>query len=126
MKGGGNGKGMQQEPMSRGQRVLAWIVGVMGVLIVVGFAIVLVEIGRRMFTPKSGLPEPASTTPGPALRPFGQVDVRIPEGAKVESLTAMGDRLIAHVRTRDGASVGLIIDAASGAVLGTVRFTDAK
>ena len=113
--------------MSRGQRVLAWIVGVMGVLIVVGFAIVLVEIGRRMFTTKSGLPEPTVTAPPTSPpRAFGQVDVRIPEGAKIESLSAAGDRLIAHVRTRDGASLGYVIDAATGTVLGTIRFTDAK
>jgi hypothetical protein len=117
---------MQPEPDSRGGRLMIWIVGVMGVLIVVGFTILLIEVGRRMFTPKPATPEPASARPSEGVRPFGQVSVPIPEGARVESLTASGDRVIAHVRTRDGASVGYVIDLASGAVLGTILFPTTK
>ncbi|TXL70694.1 hypothetical protein FHP25_33545 [Vineibacter terrae] len=117
---------MEQEPESRGGRLMVWIVGVMGVLIVVGFAILLVEIGRRIFTPKPGAPEPALVTPAPPSRAFGQAEVRIPEGARIESLTASGDRMVAHVRTREGASLGYVIDTATGTLLGVVRFPDTK
>lgn len=115
---------MQQEPDSPGGRLMIWIVGVMGVLIVVGFAILLIEVGRRIFTPKPGVPEPASSRPasGGPSGGFGQVEVRIPEGARIESLGTAGDRIIAHVRTREGASLGYVIDPANGALLGVIRF----
>ncbi len=115
---------MEQDPDSRGGRLMIWIVGVMGVLIVVGFAVLLVEIGRRMFTPKPGVPEPASvrTVPGGSPTGFGQVDVPIPAGARVEALIASGGRVVAHVRTPDGTSLGYVIDPASGALLGVIRF----
>jgi hypothetical protein len=115
---------MEQDPDSRGGRLMIWIVGVMGVLIVVGFAVLLVEIGRRMFTPKPGAPEPASvrTVPGGSPTGFGEVDVRIPAGARVEGLIASGGRVVAHVRTPDGTSLGYVIDPASGALLGVIRF----
>jgi hypothetical protein len=122
---------MQPEPDSRGGRLMIWIVGVMGVLIIVGFTILLVEVGRRMFTPKPAGPElpsasaPASSPPG-AVRAFGPVSVPIPEGARVESLTGDGHRLVAHVRSRDGTSVGYVIDAATGALLGTIQFPATK
>jgi hypothetical protein len=115
---------MQYDPETRSGRLMLWIVGVMGVLIVVGFAVLLVEIGRRMFTPKPGAPEPASSRPVPAesARGFGQAEVRIPEGARIESLSAAGDRVIALVRTREGAALGYVIDAASGRLLGVIQF----
>ena len=112
--------------MSRGGRLMIWVVGVMGVLIVVGFAVLLVEIGRRMSTPKPGAPEPASTrtTPGGAPKAFGEVEVRIPQGARIESLVATGDRVVAHVRMRDGGSLGYVIDPATGALLGVIQFRE--
>ena len=116
---------MQQEPQSRGGRLMVWLVGVMGVLIVVGFAILVIEIGRRMFTPKTGAPEPASrSAPASPPRSFGEVEIRSPEGAKIESLTAAGDRAIALVRTREGQSLGYVIDPGTGAVLGVIQFRD--
>ncbi len=118
---------MQQEPESRGGRLMVWLVGVMGVLIVVGFAVLVIEIGRRMFTPKPEGPEPASRpAPAAAPRSFGQVEVRIPEGSKIEGLVAAGDRLIAHVRTREGQSLGYVIDPATGALLGVIQFPPTK
>lgn len=115
---------MEQDPDSRGGRLMMWIVGVMGVLIVVGFAVLLVEIGRRMFTPKSGAPEPASvrTAPAGSTGGFGQVDVPIPAGARVEGLIGSGSRVVAHVRMPDGTSLGYVIDPVSGALLGVIRF----
>ena len=118
---------MQQEPESRGGRLMVWLVGIMGVLIVVGFAVLVIEIGRRMFTPKPEMSEPASR-PAPATSPrrFGQIEVRIPEGAKIESFVAAGDRLVAHVRTREGTSLGYVIDPATGGLLGVIQFPEAK
>jgi hypothetical protein len=115
---------MQQEPDSRSGRLMMVVVGVMGVLIVVGFAIVLVEVGRRMFTTKPAPTEPAASRPAPTApaRGFGQAEVRIPDGARVESIAASGDRVIAHVRTKDGASLGYVIDPATGALLGVIQF----
>lgn len=107
---------------------MKWIVAVLGVLIVLAFTILLVEVGRRMFTPKPGAPEPSSVRPTPDAQPrlFGEIDVRIPAGARVESVTAAGDRMIAHVRTREGVSLGYVIDATTGLVLGIVRFPEAR
>jgi hypothetical protein len=113
---------MQQEPDSRGGRLMMMAVGVMGVLIVVGFAIVLVEVGRRMFTTKPAPVEPARPASAGPARTFGQVDVRIPDGARIESIAAAGDRIVAHVRTREGASLGYVIDPASGTLMGVIRF----
>jgi hypothetical protein len=85
-----------------------------------------------MFTPKPAGPElPSASTPAPppppgAARAFGPLSVPIPEGARVESLTGDGNRLVAHVRTRDGTSVGYVIDAATGALLGTIQFPATK
>ena len=57
---------------------------------------------------------------------FGEVEVRLPEGARIESLTAAGDRLIALVRTREGQSLGYVIDPNTGAVLGIIQFRDGR
>jgi hypothetical protein len=117
---------MQQEPESRGGRLMVWLVGVMGVLIVVGFAILVMEIGRRIFTPKQDGSEPAlRTAPATPPRSFGQVDVAIPEGARIEGFASTADRVIAHVRTREGASLGYVIDPATGGLLGVIRFPPA-
>ena len=50
----------------------------------------------------------------------------IPEGAKVESVTSADGRAVALVRLRDGTAALYVIDPASGALLGVVRFPEGK
>lgn len=111
---------MAEQAEARNIGWLKALVIVMGVLIVVGFIVVFVELGRRLV--KSPTSEPATTK----SRSFGDVTVPIPEGAKVESVSTTDGRTIALVRLRDGAAALYVIDAASGALLGVVRFPEGK
>ncbi|MBX3502157.1 MAG: hypothetical protein KF889_22175 [Alphaproteobacteria bacterium] len=103
----------------------------MGVVIAVGFIVVFVELGRRIVRPPASDPPQAGapTAPGLAVarsRSFGEATVAIPEGAKVESVTSADGRTVALVRLRDGAAALYVIDPASGALLGVVRFPESK
>ncbi|MBV9836169.1 MAG: hypothetical protein JO055_17255 [Alphaproteobacteria bacterium] len=50
----------------------------------------------------------------------------IPEGAKVEGVTSADGRTVALVRLRDGSAALYVIDPATGALLGVVRFPEGK
>ena len=115
-----------------GAQKIGWalVIG-MGVVIVVGFGVVFVELGRRMFKPAATEPLQAGapTAPGgPAVKPrsFGEANVPIPEGAKVEGVTSADGRTVALVRLRDGSAALYVIDPATGALLGVVRFPEGK
>jgi hypothetical protein len=88
------------------------LVVVMGLLIVAGFVVIAAEIARRM------------STPNPGRAPTGAFSERIalPSGARVVSMTAVGDRLVVHVETQGGPSAAYIVDPRNGALLGTVEF----
>jgi hypothetical protein len=115
-----------------GAQKVGWalVIG-MGVVIVVGFIVVFVEIGRRMFKPPATEPlqaGPPIVPAGPATKPrsFGEVSLPIPEGAKVESVTSADGRTVALVRLGDGSVALYVIDPASGALLGVVRFHEGR
>lgn len=90
------------------------LVIVMGVLIVVGFIVVAAEIARRMSTPNAARP-PASGTA------FAQ-RIALPSGARVVSMSPLGERLVVHVETQGGPSAAYFVDPRNGALLGTVEF----
>ncbi len=90
------------------------LVIVMGLLIVAGFVVVAAEIARRMSSP-GGLRSPA------AKAAFTQ-RIALPSGAQVQSMEAVADRLVVHVKTSDGQSTAYIVDPRTGALLGTVEF----
>ena len=121
------------QPVSRDHRWLKTFVVVMGILIVVGLVVVLVELGRRMFTPKAppaeiaganeaGRPPAVPPPTRAAPRGFGAVDVAIPPGAEIVSMSAAGDRVVVHLRLREGRSVAYVVDPVTGALLGTIGF----
>ena len=84
----------------------------MGLLIVAGFAVVVVELGRRMST-LSGGRSPAAA--------FSE-RVTLPAGARVVSISATADRVVAQVEVPGGPTMAYIVDPRSGALLGTVEF----
>jgi hypothetical protein len=90
------------------------LVIVMGLLIVAGFIVVAAEIARRMSTPNAARP-PAS---GAAFTQH----IALPSGARVVSMSAVGERLVVHVETQGGPSSAYFVDPRNGALLGTVEF----
>jgi hypothetical protein len=92
-------------------RTLKILVVVMGVMLVVGFVALIVGIAGRMS--RSGHP-PATA------RVFAARPIDIPRGARIETMTAGGDRLVVGLELADGNRQLVIIDLASGARLGTI------
>ena len=92
-------------------RALKILVVVMGIVLVVGFAALIVAVAERMS--RSGHP-PATA------RVFAARPVEIPRGARIESMTAGGDRLVLGLELADGNRQLVVIDLANGARLGTI------
>ena len=88
------------------------LVIVMGLLIVAGFIIIAAEIARRMSNPNPARP--------PASAVFSE-RIALPPGAKVVSMTAVGERLAVHVDTPAG-PLAFIVDPRNGVLVGTIEF----
>jgi hypothetical protein len=91
----------------RGLKILVMI---MGVMLVVGFAVLLAAIAGRI--PRG------SHTPGAARQLLAAIE--IPRGARIEAMTAGTDRLVLGLVLPDGGRELLIIDLATGARLGAI------
>lgn len=65
------------------------------------------------------------SAPPSALQSFGAKHIAIPQGAHVEEMVTTQGRLIVRLRLADGSSQALIIDSATGAVLGELDFAPA-
>ena len=103
---------MASSSQPRSQVLLKSLVIGMGLLIVAGFAVVVVELGRRMST-LSGGKSPATA--------FSQ-RVALPPGARVVSMSSTADRLIVQVEMPGGPAMAYIVDPRNGTLLGTVEF----
>jgi hypothetical protein len=97
-------------------RGLTVFVVVMGVILVVGFGAVVAVIAGRMSHggsgPSGGQPFPPTTT-------------EIPRGARVEAMTTAPNRLILDLILPNGERQLVILDAATGARLGTIELHQA-
>lgn len=98
---------------------------VMGIMIVVGVAVIGVTIAKRLAgdgeAPSARPDSPAPTVP----RSFADRDITIPEGAAVVDTTVNGRRLAISLRLRDGRSAVLLVDAETGDRLGLLTLTPA-
>src|SRR5262249_55598937 len=97
-------------------RVLKIIVVVMGVMLVAGFVALVVVIAGRV------------SQRGPVTQvghPFTSAPVELPAGARIESMTATGDRLVLAILAPAGNRQLVIIDLASGRQLGTISLRTA-
>lgn len=93
-------------------RGLKILVVVMGIMLVVGFAVLLGAIAGRIS--RSG---PAPKAPG--ILAGAAID--IPRGARIEAMTAATDRLFVGLALPQGNRQLLIIDLGTGARLGTIE-----
>jgi hypothetical protein len=93
-------------------RALKVLVLVMGVMLVVGFAALIVVIAGRV---SRGGPA-AGTAHG-----FAAAPIDIPRGARIEAMTAGSDRLILALELPEGGRQLVVIDLATGIRLGTIQ-----
>jgi hypothetical protein len=92
-------------------RALKILVVVMGVMIIAGVATLIVVIAGRV----------SRNTPGPAPPPpFAASPIELPSGARIETISAAGDRLVIYLVLPDGNRQLVIIDLATGRHLGTI------
>ena len=98
-------------------RALKILVVVMGIMLVVGFAALIIAIAGRVShrRPEAAANHPLATTP-----------IEIPRGARVEAMTAASDRLILDLVLPDGDRELVLIDLATGARLGTIELRPQK
>jgi len=99
-------------------RALKVLVVVMGILLVAGFAVVVVTIVSR-----------ASRTPAAdagKLAPFGTKAVTLPADALVMEVQSAGERIVLRLELKDGSEVLLVLDAATGTELGRINLQHEK
>jgi hypothetical protein len=94
-------------------RALKILVVVMGVMLIVGFAVVIATIAGRL------------SRSGTATRPLAAAAIEIPRGARIEAMTAGPDRLILGLALPEGGRQLLVIDLATGTRLGTIELRTA-
>lgn len=92
-------------------RGLKILVVVMGIMLMVGFTILLGAIAGRVSRngPSSG-----------AVRQVSAAAIDIPRGARIEAMTAETDRLILALALPEGGQQILIIDLATGTRVGAI------
>src|SRR5215468_1347037 len=106
---------------TRTMRALKVLVVVMGVLLIAGFAVVVVTIMSRMGQ------RAAVTAPGVAhLAPFGAASVTLPADSLVMEVQGAGDRILLRLDLRDGSEMLLVLDAATGTELGRIKLDHEK
>lgn len=87
------------------------LVVVMGVMLVVGFAALIVVIAGRV--------SHKTAAPG-AAQPYTAAPVQIPAGARIEAMSAGPDRLVLDLLLPDGNRELAVIDLGTGRRLGTI------
>ena len=92
-------------------RALKILIIVMGLVILAGSATLIVVILGRLS--KSG---PGTAPP----QPFAAAPIELPSGARVETMSTGGDRLVVEIVLPDGNRRLVIIDLATGRQLGAI------
>jgi hypothetical protein len=102
------------EADTRNMKPLVALVIIMGVLIVAGLVVVVVTIVNRM---GGG----GRTVDTHATAPFATADLPLPAGCQVMETTTADDRLILRLGSGERCNQVLIVDMATGKLLGTLR-----
>ena len=91
-------------------RALKILVVVMGVMILAGVAALVVVIAGRLSRGGAGTSAP----------PFAASPIELPAGARIETMSTGGDRLVIDLVLPDGNRRLVIIDLATGRFLGAI------
>jgi hypothetical protein len=91
-------------------RALTIFVVVMGVVIVIGFGVVIAVVAGRLSQREPAVPAHA----------FAAGAVDLPQGARIEAMTASPERLILDLALPDGGRRIIVFDLSTGARLGTI------
>jgi uncharacterized protein DUF6476 len=102
-------------------RALKILVVVMGVLLIAGFAVVVVTIISRMT--QRATPTAVAAAHLPA---FGTTSVTLPADSLVMEVQGAGDRILLRLDLKDGTEMLLVLDAATGTELGRVKLDHEK
>jgi hypothetical protein len=94
-------------------RALIALTVFMGILIVVGLAVIIGTILHRVSAPK-----PALTAVSAAVG--GHATLTLPPGAQISAMTAVGERLVLQTTTPDGRASLITLDPVTGVVLETI------
>ena len=95
-------------------RFLKIFVVTMGVILIVGVAALVAAIGVRL-----------AHRPPPPATAFTAPPITLPHGAKIERMTTGPDRIVLDVSLADGSSELVVIDLATGRLLGTLPLREA-
>jgi hypothetical protein len=95
-------------------RTLRILVTVMGIVIIVGFGVVIAVVAGRLS--RGGVT---------AAHSFGAANIDIPRGARIAAMTTAQDRLILEIILPDGRPQLVVIDLVTGTRLGTIGLNPA-
>ncbi|AWK89063.1 hypothetical protein [Azospirillum thermophilum] len=93
------------------------LVVIMGVLIIAGFAVIGVELYKRMNDPARGTPEPDRPVAGKAVE---DVVLDVPAGSRIGEIVVTGNRVLFKVTLPQGPDRLYVVDPRSGAVTATI------
>jgi hypothetical protein len=111
-------------------RTLKTIVATLGVLLVVGFGVLVYGLSQnwhRLSDAAAPAPAaPGASTPAPAAAPpanWGRVALGLTADSRIQSITPAGRVIVVQVVSGNDERL-LVLDPASGAVVGTFTLTD--
>lgn len=101
-------------------RTLKIVVVVLGILLVLGFALLVAGLYHEA-TRKGGQPaRSAGERSMPAAQPGGDVPLDVPAGARVERVAVNGGRVVLHIRSPEGEQI-VVVDTTRGNTVTRLR-----
>ena len=104
---------------ARGTRILKIAVVLMGILLIVGFMVVVITIAYRAVK----LGQDTSADPAATAHGFSRLDVEVEPDTLISQIELDGNRMAVHV-SKDSADEILIIDIKRGELLGRVKLLE--
>jgi hypothetical protein len=97
-------------------RALKALVIGMGILIVLAFGLLVYGLVKR-----SAEPVASSAATGAVVHPYGPVAIALPPGARLVDTQASEGRLLVQLELAGGVRRVLVLDLASGALVGSIE-----